>query len=153
MSYDSKADTLEHIQKVNANILQVCQVLIGEAITHDKSKLEPKEKDAFDKLTPLLKDTTYGSDEYHKLRKELGEALEHHYKSNPHHPEHYGEYGINGMNFVQGIVMLCDWKAASERHADGDLRESLKINSDRFQIEPQLQIWIENTAESLGWLG
>ena len=38
---------------------------------------------------------------------------------NRHHPEHFGEDGIRGMNLPDVVEMLCDWKAASERTKDG----------------------------------
>jgi len=42
-------------------------------------------------------------------------AIEHHYKNNRHHPEHFNN-GIDEMNLVDLIELLCDWKAASERN-------------------------------------
>ena len=36
--------------------------------------------------------------------------------------------------------MLADWKAATERHADGDLLRSLRLNTERFGLSPQLQL-------------
>jgi hypothetical protein len=35
--------------------------LLNRAMVHDDSKLESPEKEMFDKYTPLLKETTYGS--------------------------------------------------------------------------------------------
>lgn len=47
--------------------------------------------------------------------------------------------------------MLCDWKAATERHNDGSIARSLAHNKDRFKIEPQLLRILENTVEHFGW--
>ncbi|GAA2159282.1 hypothetical protein [Glycomyces lechevalierae] len=50
------------------------------------------------------------------------------------------------------IEMLADWKAATERHADGDLARSLEIQKDRFGISDQLAQILENTAREMGWI-
>jgi hypothetical protein len=113
--------------------------------------LESPEKELFDKYTPLLKETTYGSDEYKKHLKEMGKALEHHYENNRHHPEHF-ELGISGMTLVDLVEMLCDWKAASERHGDGNFLKSLELNRDRFDISNQLYFILFNTAREFGWV-
>ena len=52
------------------------------------------------------------------------------------------------------IEMLADWKAASERHEDGDIRVSIEKNTDRFHLDPHetlVQI-LHNTANDLGWI-
>jgi len=117
---------------------------------HDESKLQSPEKELFDKYTPLLKETTYGSEEYNQYLKEMGVALQHHYEHNSHHPEHY-EWGVHDMNLLDIIEMFCDWKAASLRHADGDFQESLEINRERFQIEDQLHNIFQNTRQLFDW--
>lgn len=53
---------------------------------------------------------------------------------------------INHMTLIDLIEMLCDWVAAVERHADGDIEKSLTINQERFHISPQLQQILKNTA-------
>lgn len=150
MGYDSTTDTLDHIRKVQGNLYAVAYVLLSRSKAHDKSKLEPPEKEIFDAVTPKLKGLTYGSEEYKAGISELGEALAHHYAVNPHHPEHYDD-GIAGMSLLDVIEMFCDWKAASERHADGDFAKSLEINKKRFAISDQLAEIFENTRLELGW--
>lgn len=54
---------------------------------------------------------------------------------------------INDMNLVDLIEMFCDWKAATMRHHDGNLLKSIKINAERFGINPQLVKILENTAD------
>jgi hypothetical protein len=49
--------------------------------------------------------------------------------------------------------MLCDWKAAGERHADGSITKSLEINKKRFGISDQLASILDNTRKELGWEG
>ncbi len=135
--YDSKAGTLEHMRKVSDNLLLIARQLAERATVHDKSKLEAPEKELFDEMTPKLKGMTYGSEEYKEALKKLKPALDHHYKHNSHHPEHF-EHGIAEMTLVDLVEMFCDWLAAVERHSDGCIHESIKINKDRFKIPPEL---------------
>lgn len=121
------------------------------SVQHDRSKIEPAERDTFDEYSPKLKDSTYGSDEYKGFLAAMKPALDHHYAANRHHPEHFAD-GVNGMTLVDLIEMLADWKAAGERHADGSLRRSLEIQRDRFGLSDQLLRILTNTAEHFGWL-
>ena len=102
-------------------------------------------------MTPKLIGLTYGSQEYKDSLKELGPALQHHYKHNSHHPEHY-ENGIDGMSLTDIVEMLCDWKAAAERHSDGDLAKSIEINCKRFNMSDQLTTILKNEAIVKGWI-
>ena len=56
------------------------------------------------------------------------------------------------MTLIDLIEMLADWKAATERHDDGSLERSFKINKERFEIDIQLLQILENTAIHFGWL-
>ncbi len=150
-NYDSTRDTLEHIGRVRGYLADCAIRLVRRAFAHDASKLESPEKEAFDEVTPLLRGLTYGSPEYHANTAKLGEALAHHYAANSHHPEHYPS-GMDGMTLLDVLEMLCDWKAASERHADGDIARSIEINRARFGMSDQLAHVLENTARELGWL-
>lgn len=145
MTYDSAPDTLLHIKRVNEFLCSVAQEFLERAKKHDLSKLESPEKELFDKYTPLLKNTTYGSEEYKNFLKELKPALDHHYENNTHHPEYYA-FGIEGMNLFDILEMLVDWKAATERHADGDIFKSIQLNKDRFKISDQLTQILLNTV-------
>jgi hypothetical protein len=148
IEYDSKADTLEHIKKVNNNINSFCRGMLVRASIHDNSKLEEPEKGLFDEMTPILKDLTYGSDEYKASLERLKPALQHHYQNNSHHPEFY-ENGINGMNLFDLVEMYCDWKAAVERTKDGDMTKSIAINELRFEMGPQLANIFRNTINKM----
>ena len=134
-----------HIKRVNQLLIEAAIELIRRANVHDNSKLESPEKELFDEFTPKLKGTTYGSEEYKKYLKELSVALEHHYENNSHHPEHY-ENGVNGFDLFDLIEMFFDWKAATERHADGDIMKSIEINKKRFGINEQICDIFRNTV-------
>lgn len=202
--YDSTAETLLHIRKVQANLGLMARALLLRGEVHDDSKLGPEEKPLFDEYTPKLSATTYGSAEYKEHLKGLKPAKDHHDSVNSHHPEHYklwhcpfcernlqesdtwvsdgsttdedgnptrfclrctGGHGIyeftvtekdrvhslEGFDLLDLVEMLCDWKAATERHADGDIMKSLEINEGRFHISPQVMSILRNTVNRLGW--
>jgi len=149
-NYDSKPDTLLHIKRVAQLMTEASCELIRRANIHDNSKLESPEKEFFDEFTPKLKGSTYGSDEYKEFLKQLKVGLDHHYKNNSHHPEHY-ENGIDGFDLFDLIEMFFDWKAAGERHADGNIFKSIEINKGRFAMSEQLCNIMKNTAERLGY--
>lgn len=150
MSYDSTADTLKHIKRVSQLLNDAAIKLIERGNVHDNSKLEEPEKPEFDKLTPRLKTLEFGSDEYKASLAELAEALNHHYKNNSHHPQHY-ENGVNGFDLFDLMEMFFDWKAASERTKDGSIYKSIEHNQKRFEISEQITQIFKNTAERLGW--
>ena len=150
ITYNSKADTLLHIKRVSQLLSAASIELLSRGMVHDESKLGENEKPLFDEMTPKLKGLTYGSDEYKDALLRLKPALDNHYKENRHHPEHY-ENGVNGMNLFDIIEMFFDWKAASERHADGNIFKSIEHNKNRFEMSPQLAQIFKNTCEFLKW--
>lgn len=140
--------TFRHIERVR-NLLNNCITeLLKRGELHDQSKLEPPEVELFTEHTSRLAGLTYGSPEYQQALDDLGPALEHHYANNRHHPQHH-KNGVNDMNLLDIVEMLCDWKAASERHNDGNIRKSIEHNADRFGLSPQLVRILENTADVL----
>lgn len=146
--YDSKANTLAHIHEVQALIDDFILHLRTRALQHDASKLKPPEKEIFDLYTPLLNSLEYGSDEYRSALSDLGPALTHHYEHNSHHPEHH-KNGVDDMTLIDLVEMLCDWKAASNRHATGNITQSLEINKVRFNLSPQLTRILHNTIQTI----
>lgn len=149
--YDSRDDTISHIGAVRERLEQVKKLLTERQVAHDRSKLADPEKSVFDEFTPKLRDSTYGSETYKSFLAAMKPALDHHYAHNSHHPEHYAE-GIKGMCLLDMIEMLADWKAATLRHADGDLARSIEINQKRFGYSDELKQILINTADRLGWL-
>jgi hypothetical protein len=141
-------DTFRHIERVR-NLLNRCIAdLLERGEKHDQTKLEAPEVELFTEYTPKLAACTYGSEEYQGFLKAIKPALDHHYANNRHHPEHH-KHGVNDMNLLDIVEMLCDWKAASERHHDGNIRKSIEINANRFGLSPQLVKILENTADLL----
>lgn len=135
---ESRFKTMRHIETVR-NMLNGCiLILLEKSMLHDQSKLESPEVEIFEEYTPKLRDCTYGSGEYKTYLKEMKVALDHHYKVNEHHPEHF-ENGINDMDMFDLIEMLVDWKAAGMRHADGDIIKSIELNQGRFGYTDEMK--------------
>ena len=148
--YDSREDTQAHINRVAKLLFHFCKNLEARGRLHDATKLVSPEKETFDEMTPRLKDSTYGSDEYKGFLEKMKPALDHHYVNNRHHPEHH-KNGVNDMDLFDVVEMLCDWKAASERHATGDINKSLEINAKRFNMSDELVGVLRNTIPALKW--
>lgn len=151
IGYDSTAETLKHSLRVGELMGAMIRELLDRSVKHDLSKTENPELAVFNEFTPKLKDSTYGSDEYKSYLAAMGDGLAHHYAANRHHPEHF-THGVDGMTLVDLVEMLADWKAATERMADGDLRKSLAIQRGRFGIGDQLVQILTNTAAYYDWL-
>lgn len=150
MPEDSRPDTWKHIHTLQGFIFEFVGELLERARNHDLSKLEEPERELFDENTPRLAKLEYGSPEYQQALDDLRPALEHHYAKNDHHPEHHPN-GVDDMTLIDIIEMFCDWKAATERMHDGNIRKSLEVNKKRFNISDQLNRIFENTVRRLGW--
>ncbi len=142
----SKKETRAHIHKVQQYTLKMAGEITHRGYNHDKSKLEEPEVSTFAEMTGKLKTSTYGSEEYKGFLKQMKPALDHHYAHNPHHPEAH-KNGIDGMTLVDLVEMICDWRAAVDRHDNGDIMKSIEINTKRFNISPQLKQILINTVE------
>jgi hypothetical protein len=142
--YDSRPDTCAHIRQVQSLLGRVIEELERRRSVHDASKLESPEKEAFDEFTPKLAGTTYGSEDYKGYLAAMKSALDHHYAANSHHPEHFPD-GVLGMSLLDLVEMICDWKAATLRHHDGDIRRSIEINQGRFGYSDELKRILSNT--------
>lgn len=148
--YSSKKDTLEHIKQVENNIKQITNNLTRRGREHDKSKLSSIEEPYFTKYTPKLKEMEYNSKEYKECLKELKPALDHHYKVNDHHPEHFSN-GFNSMSLLQIIELLSDWRASVSRGKNGDIRKSIETNQKRFGYSNDIKQILLNTVKEMGW--
>jgi hypothetical protein len=84
---DSTQETQKHIDRVQELLGIISQKLEERGFNHDYTKLIDPEKTGFDDMTHKLAQTTYGSDEYKQMLKDLKPILDHHYVNNSHHPE------------------------------------------------------------------
>ena len=124
--YDSTMDTIEHINTVRRFMSYVQDNIVQRMICHDSSKLRSPEKELFDEFTPKLKNSTYGSDEYKEFLKSMKVALDHHYKMNSHHPEHYKiwrcdicSYQMNEEDAMPDRCPRCNLAESELTHVSG----------------------------------
>jgi hypothetical protein len=136
----------QHRTHVNdCKLFEILKIMTSRAYWHDQSKLLEPERSVFDEYTPKLKNSTYGSQEYKTYLENMKTALDHHYKTNSHHPEHF-ENGMSGMTLMDIVEMFFDWMAAVKRHDNGDINRSIEINKDRFGFDDMLASIFINTA-------
>lgn len=131
-------ETTKHKLWVFYYLFVFCLRLFKRAIIHDLSKYSKYEAPYFIKVLPRLRGMTYGSEEYKKCLSEIKPAIEHHQKNNNHHPES-NENLINGMSLLDVVEMFYDWKAATKRHNDGNILNSIEINAKRFNYDNTLK--------------
>lgn len=143
-----KMETIKHIQSVRSFLYLMIEELDNRARNHDQSKLESPEAETFGEYTPELAKTKYGSPEYTALLEKVKPATDNHYAKNRHHPQHWPN-GVNDMTLVDLVEMLCDWKAATARNKDGNIRTSIDINQKRFDMSPQLAQIFHNTVREM----
>lgn len=150
-----EVETRKHQQRVAHFLRRFACALMERADRHDASKLGEFELPILAVANERLHGLTYGTPEYKEQIRaiDMRPFLDHHYAENDHHPQHF-ENGIDDMSLIQLVEMLCDWRAATERHDDGDIFESIQYNTDRFGISKQLAMMMETTMrelESGGW--
>lgn len=145
---ECKLATIDHINMVRKYIRFFTDKLTDRGEKHDASKLSDEELPYFAEHTEKLSEIEYNSPEYKAELEALRPALEHHYNNNRHHPEYHKD-GIDNMNLVDILEMLCDWKASCPRQKNGNLLKSIEINAERFHIDKQLLQILINTARLL----
>ncbi|MBA3825026.1 MAG: hypothetical protein H0X24_14160 [Ktedonobacterales bacterium] len=139
-------NVIAHKRLVAAFMNGVIADLIWRSATHDDSKFDPAEFDAYADNLPNFDKATYGTEEYRAALARIKPAIAHHYQANRHHPEHFSD-GINGMNLLDVLEMVCDWMAAAQCNPGGTL--NLEQQRERFGIDPQLFAIIQHTVEYL----
>lgn len=150
MTLEEKAtnfDTFRHIERVRNLLNYFAKELLDRGEAHDQSKLASPEVEVLTEHTSKLQGLTYDSPEYkaNLNTADMKAMLEHHYARNRHHPQ-FHKRGVDDMDLVDLLEMICDWKAASERHNDGNIRKSIEKNAERFNMSQQLTRIFENTA-------
>lgn len=145
--YDSTKDTMTHKENIKKVMSVIIKELENRMEHHDDSKLESPEKEAYDKYIPLLKDAEYGSLEYYEIKRKMAkECLDHHYKVNRHHPEHYENSDISNMTIVDLVEMFCDHLAAS-MVSDSTYEKGEKVNKGRYHYSNQVFEIFMNTYD------
>lgn len=142
-------DTDHHIGLVQEWMRRAWNLLELQLLTHDESKYSEEEAEIYAVVTPEFAKYEYGTPEHSAVGDKLGPAWKHHLANNPHHPE-YHDNGVDDMDLLYIVEMLCDWKAASMRNPNQDFKKSLQLNLDKKKVAPQLQSVMINTAARLG---
>ena len=139
---------------INAHKLRVFQLMaklsqevIRRGYDHDMTKFDAVEFPYYSEAIDDFEKHPFGTDGYKKAKESLGEAVKHHYAHNRHHPEHFPD-GIKGMNLIDLLEMLCDWKSATQNHPEkpGDLKKSIAWATEKYNISPELVQILYNTA-------
>lgn len=143
-----KMEAVKHIHRVRHFLYLMIEELDRRAREHDQSKLESPEAEIYGEFTPELSKVEYNSPEYKALLEKVRPAINHHYAKNRHHPEHWPN-GVDDMTLIDVVEALCDWKAATERMKDGNIRTSIDKNTERFKISPQLAKIMHNTVREM----
>lgn len=143
--YDCTDDVTEHKRKVEYWMKDIASQITGRAKVHDDSKLKEPEKATFDQWTSKLTQVEFGSEEYRGHLEAMEQGLDHHYRNNRHHPEHFQD-GINGMTLIDLIEMFCDWLAAAEKKK---VHVNLDYLQQRFDLSDQLVRILYNTLEDV----
>lgn len=146
--YSSIPDTLIHQNHVLHYLMFMVKDLLDRAEHHDEAKMEPGEVEYFDKVGMLKRSTTYNSEAYADQLKILDPALKHHYGKYRHHPEHF-KHGVRDMTLVDLLELICDWKASSTEHQDGNILLSIDDNQSRFNYGPEISAILRNTVNML----
>ena len=142
-----------HRKSVRAKLNFLIKKLAERSENHDLSKLKEPE---IGWLIEMDKEprVTYGSPEYFEKMKRWEKFFKHHYANNRHHPDHFGDMGVSGMNLVDLAEYLCDIISyLEEMHAS----QAIKIIDEqgkRFGLEDQLSQILKNTlVEYFSWVG
>jgi hypothetical protein len=141
-----RIELYKHVRQVRLNLNRLIKKLIDRADHHDDSKFESPEAEIFEEHTEERNATVYGTPEYEACKAKVQIAIDHHYANNSHHPE-FHKNGINGMNLLDLVEMLADWRAATQCNQNGNIRKSIEINAVKYKISPQLQEILENTVK------
>jgi hypothetical protein len=118
-------------------------VLRGE--DHDSSKFSDEEFPAHVAAMETFDDYKYDPNQ---AAKPPCAAAVHHHKCNRHHPEHFAD-GIEGMNLIDILEMLADWKSATLNNPNnlGDIISSIEIATKKYNLSPQLVKILANTVD------
>jgi hypothetical protein len=144
-------DIIMHVSEVQENLEKFAGELRCRGIAHDRTKFMECELLAFVSTREAFKKANYGSPEYKACTDAIKPAIDHHYAHNRHHTG-YHKNGINDMNLIDIVEMICDWKAAARRSPDQTFEQSLDYAFKRYGIDGQLKQIMLNTFQALGWM-
>lgn len=141
----TEEQTRRHIHRVQHLMYRLTRELQDRCERHDKSKLEEPEKSGFEAMDaePYY---PYGSPEYFDKLERYRPILEHHYKFNSHHPEHYAGF-IGEMDLIDILEMLCDWASRRDGLSIDETITLVEQQSERFHLPSILSSILLNTLK------
>ena len=148
-AYYKTSETIRNHRNRVANYMAcIAQMIKLRGEEHDVSKLSPVEFPVYSRAIGEFEKYSFGSDGYEKAKESIKQATDHHYKLNRHHIEYFSD-GIDGMNLIDLIELLCDWKSATLNHPEnpGDMARSLQVATEKYKISPQLARVLYNTIQ------
>jgi hypothetical protein len=150
-SFDFLCDIILHVSEVSENIEQITGRLKQRGLSHDRTKFQNPEFDAFVSVRDEFKKAKYGSPEYKECVDLIKPAVDHHYQNNRHHAE-YHKNGIKDMTLIDIIELIADWKAANRRNPNANFADTLPKSYEKTGMDEQLRKIITNTMKDLGWI-
>jgi len=139
-----------HRQSVKLGLQRISDILVNRGDLHDIDKFEEAMFEDFYLNIPKFTNVSFGEIEWENAMESI-KTMNNHYAVSPHHIQHYPN-GINGVNLIDLLEMIVDWKSANNAYGDVKLSEALIIQKKRFGIDDQLYKIIVNTAKILGYL-
>lgn len=110
------ADQLLHVRIVQQLLKHICDVLMEEALDHDKTKFRAEEFMSFLENVFVRRKAKSGTDEdYQKGLKSQG--VQYHITHNQHHPEYWAARNKK-MPITDVIVMYFDWMSRTVQRED-----------------------------------
>ena len=159
--------TMEHVERVRRCLRIMAKAtaygdeLIARARDHDASKFGPEERVPYIWLTEFHRCRWRGElFEYPDgIEEKVAQAIEHHLKSNRHHPEFHAD--PNDMTDVDLIEMVCDWTAMAQEFdqdggsargwADKTIGHRIPFNTKKRQFIYQIIECHQNIAIMKRW--
>jgi hypothetical protein len=135
---------LAHKEAIATYMAKFCAELSYRAAVHDNSKFDPQEFDVYAQHIQDFNKHPFGSPEDNALRDKIISASLLHRKHNRHHPEFFRD-GLDGMNLIDLLEMIIDWKAATERCPHDSLQKSMPLLKEKYNISDQLYNILTNT--------
>jgi hypothetical protein len=141
-----------HRDRVAKYLTPIIQDLQQRAVNHDDSKFGDDELIEYASAHEEFDTTPFGTPEYLAIKERIKPAIDRHFKRNRHHPEYHRD-GIKGMDLIDLVEMLCDWRSATKNHDVGSTMEkSIDFAVRKYSIGPELEAILRNTARNYNLL-
>lgn len=150
MNSSTKEYIIKHKANVQSRMLKLSQLLRIRADLHDNSKLEEPEIIGWRKMDQEPR-YPYGSPEYFDKKRRYEYLFNQHYQDprNTHHPEHFKDQGVSGMDLLDLLEFLCDsFSYKSETLTYTEASAVLDKQIERFNISEDLGWALRNTVQN-----